>query len=97
MKKVILQTDKCCFFCGKRTGLHRHEVFYGTSNRRKSISLGLQVWLCAEHHNLSSQGVHLNHERDLLLKKYAQRVFEEANSHEEFMNTFHKNYLGGEE
>lgn len=93
MKKVELQSNKQCFFCGSQTELHRHEVFYGTANRKKSIECGLQVWLCPIHHNMSSKGVHMNHARDEILKKYAQRVFEDSNGHEEFMRIFHKNYL----
>jgi len=35
----------------------------------------------------------MDREMDLQLKRYAQKVFEKTNSHDEFINTFHKNYL----
>ena len=70
-----------------------HEVYFGSANRKKSIEYGCQVWLCGEHHNLSSEGVHMNRKRDLILKRYTQKCFEEEFSHEKFMEVFHKNYL----
>ena len=97
MKKLILQADKECYFCGKKTGLHQHEIFFGSANRKKSIEYGLQVWLCPEHHNMSSNGVHMNHKKDIELKRQAQKVFESQFGHEEFMKIFHKNYLKGDE
>lgn len=35
----------------------------------------------------------MNRERDLLLKKYAQKIFEEEYGHEKFMEVFKRNYL----
>ena len=93
MEKLKLQDNKCCFFCGKTEGLHLHECIHGTANRKKAIKWGLQVYLCGPHHNLSSEGVHMNADRDLILKKYAQKVFEEKYNHELWMKEFHKNYL----
>lgn len=88
-----LQTRKECFFCGKTEGLHHHEVFYGSANRKKSIKWKCQVWLCGKHHDLSSEGVHMDHKKDLILKRYAQKCFEQEYGHEKFMEVFHKNYL----
>ena len=93
MKKLILQQNKECFFCGKTQGLHHHEVFYGSANRKKSIEWGCQVWLCPEHHNTSNKGVHFNIKNDMYLKMYTQKVFEEEYGHTKFMEVFHKNYL----
>ena len=95
-KKLILQPKKECFFCGTTVGLHRHHVF-GGPNRKHSEDFGCVVYLCGDHHNLSNKGVHLNKHMDLLVKRYAQKVFEETYSHEEFMKIFHKNYLGGDD
>ena len=81
-----------CWFCGKTGVLHKHEVFFGTANRKKSIQYGMVVALCPEHHNMSSQGVHHNHRRDMELKRYAQHVFEEKYGHEKFMAVFGKDY-----
>lgn len=91
--KSILQSSKKCWVCGVTYGLHHHEVFFGTANRKKSIEYGLQVWLCPRHHNGSNDGVHFNPTLDLILKKFAQKKFEEKYSHEKFMEVFHKNYL----
>lgn len=79
--------------CGDTRNLHTHEVFFGKANRKKSIEYGLQVKLCPIHHNMSSKGVHMNHTLDTILKKFAQKKFEEKYSHEKFMEVFHKNYL----
>ena len=70
-----------------------HHIFYGSANRKKSEEYGLKVYLCGPHHNLSNDGVHFNPTLDLLLKKFAQKKFEEKYSHEKFMEVFHKNYL----
>ena len=89
----IIQPDlNECWFCHKREYLHKHEVFFGTANRKKSIKYGMVVALCPEHHNMSSQGVHHNRRRDLELKRYAQKVFEEKYGHEKFMEVFGKSY-----
>ena len=93
MKKVTLQSEKRCIVCGDTLGLHRHEVFFGTADRRKSIKWGLQVYLCPRHHNASKEGVHFNKDLDDRLKRYAQTKFEEVNGHDVFMEIFHKNYL----
>lgn len=97
MKKLILQHKKECFFCGTTENLHHHEVFYGSANRKKSIEWGCRVWLCGAHHNLSSKGVHMNHDMDMKLKRYTQMCFESVYGHEKFMEIFHKNYLEGDE
>lgn len=45
---------------------------------------------------MSNKGVHMNIHMDLLLKRYGQRVFEEAYGHDKFMEVFHRNYLDGD-
>lgn len=97
MKKLTLQENKECFFCGETENLHHHEIFFGSANRKKSIKWGLQVYLCGPHHNLSSRGVHNNHKMDMILKRYGQKVFEMEYGHERWMQEFHKNYLEGDE
>jgi len=92
LKPMNLQSTKECWVCGKRNGLHHHEVFFGPY-RQKSIEYGMQVWLCPAHHNMSSQGVHMNRELDLKLKRYAQSVFEGEYGHDAYMETFKRNYL----
>ena len=92
MERLILQTKKECYFCKTTQNLHRHEVFYGTANRKKSIQYGCQVWLCGKHHNLSTEGVHFDKKKDLKLKIDTQKKFEEKFGHTKFMEVFHKNY-----
>lgn len=92
--KSILQEDMSrCYVCSKTYPLHIHEVFYGTANRKKSIKYGCYVALCAEHHNMSDEGVHFNKRLDDRLKRECQERFEQLYSHEEFMKIFSRNYL----
>jgi len=84
-----------CILCKTNQNIHIHEVFYGTSNRKKSIKYGCCVPLCSKHHNASNEAVHFNHELDLRLKKAMQKAFEKRYSHDEFMRVFKRNYLGG--
>jgi len=92
LKRLSLQSEKECWFCGARNGLHRHHVF-GGPNRRHSEDYSLVVWLCAAHHNMSSHSVHMDREMDLKLKRYAQSVFEGEYGHDAYMETFKRNYL----
>lgn len=93
MSSLLQGDEKKCYVCGKTTGLHKHEVFYGTSNRAKSIRYGCQVWLCGHHHNMSNDGIHFDKALDLKVKKLTQEAFEQKYSHEFFMQVFKKNYL----
>ena len=74
--------------------LHRHEIFYG-KNIQKSIEYGLVVFLTPEMHNMSSQGVHFNHEFDLYLKRLGQKAAMEYYQWDiaKFISIFGKNYL----
>lgn len=91
--KSILQTEKECWVCKCKDNLHEHHVLPGTANRAKSEMWGLKVWLCAYHHDMSSEGVHENAELRYKLIRYAQETFELLYGHELWMRTFHKNYL----
>lgn len=85
--------NDCCWVCGSQIGLHIHEIFFGTSNRKNSIKYGLMVYLCPDHHNMSNEGVHHNRKLDLKLKRYGQRVFEDIHTREEFIKIFGRNYI----
>lgn len=91
--KSIIQNDKRCYVSGSETNLHKHHIFQGTANRKKSEQYGLWVWLRADWHNMSSYGVHFNKKLDTELKQLAQRKFEEKYDHDTFMDVFKKNYL----
>lgn len=79
----------------RRDGLVRHEVFFGTANRKKSIDFGLVVFLTPEMHNMSNKGVHFNIEFDLQLKLIAQRTAMQYYgwSKEDFIKNFGRNYI----
>lgn len=89
----IVQTTQECLVCRITHNLHKHHVFYGTSNRKQSEKYGLTVYLCARHHNMSNEGVHFNKELDLKIKQLAQRKFEETHTREEFRAAFGKSWL----
>ena len=91
--KSILQSDKRCYITGRTDNLHKHHVFEGTANRRKSEKWGLYIYLTGEFHNLSDKGINFNKELDLEVKRRAQRKFEELHSHDLWMQEFHRNYL----
>ena len=89
----ILQNQKKCFVCGTTENIHIHEVYFGTANRNKSIKYGCCVYLCGKHHNLSSEGVHYNHELDQHLKQLMQKRFNEVYPNLDFLKIFGRNYL----
>lgn len=95
MAKSIIQTVKRCAVCHATLDLHRHHIFAG-SDRALSEKYGLIVWLCARHHNMSSEGVHNNIALDRKLKAIAQR---RAMKHygwsvEDWLKIFRRNYNG---
>lgn len=92
-KKSILQDDeKHCYLTGRAGTLHKHHIYPGYS-RQKSEDHGFFVFLTPELHNMSSEGVHFNHELDLRLRRECQRKYEEAHSREEFMKIIGRSYL----
>ena len=58
-----------------------------------SEKYGLKVWLCADHHNMTDQGIHYNKELNLRVKRMAQIWFELEHGHAAFMEIFGTNYL----
>lgn len=80
MKKIdsiIQQKDGRCFLCG----MLDHEED------------GLTVYLCVEHHRTGKAAVHRNRESDLILKRYAQEIYERDHTREEFRTRYGKSYL----
>lgn len=92
MVKSIIQTNKECFLCGRKTNLECHHVMSGTANRKWSTKFGLTVFLCHDCHT-GTEGAQYNKEKNLYLKQEAQMAFEERYSHEEWMKIFYKNYI----
>ena len=95
MAKSIIQTVKRCAVCHTTLDLHRHHIFAG-SDRALSEKYGLTVWLCARHHNMSSEGVHNNIALDRKLKAIAQRraMKHYGWSAEDWLKIFRRNYNG---
>lgn len=91
--KSILQESKECFFCHSTQNLEKHHCISGIANRKIADRTGLWVWLCQMHHT-GSQGVHTSRS-DLKkeLQRYAQEVFEQSHSRQEFRELFGKSWL----
>lgn len=95
-KEFCIMNDNPPIWYNKRfNGSHRHEIFYGVRNRKKSIEDGLVVFLRPELHNASSLGVHFNKELDLELKKEAEKRWLEYyhKDIEDFIKKYGRNYL----
>lgn len=90
--KSIISNKKECWFCGSSYNIHKHHIYFG-ANRKISEKNGFWVNLCAEHHNMSPQSVHLNREMDLTLKTFCQEVYEKTHTREEFRELIGKSYL----
>ena len=62
-------------------GLVRHEIFFGTANRKKSIEDGLVIFLTPTMHNMSKHGIHFDKHFDLYAKRQGERAW---------LNYYHK-------
>ena len=97
--KSIIQTEKECYLCRylydfeNTRNLHDHHIFFGTANRKLSEKYGLKVYLCINHHTEGLGAVHKNIDYDYILKKIAQKKFEETHTRKEFMHIFGRNFL----
>lgn len=95
-KEFSIMRDNPPLWRNKRfNGSHRHEVFFGTRNRQKSINDGLVVFLKPELHNMSNEGVHFNQQfRDLMQKEGQRQWMAYYNkSIDDFIKRYGKNYL----
>lgn len=95
MKSIIKGgNDRECWFCGRVDSLEKHHCLHGTANRKLADKYGLWVYLCSDCHR-GTDGVHgkRGKERDLTLKKVAQRAFEEKHTRERFRELFGRSYL----
>lgn len=96
---ILQQKDGRCFLCmlldhNNRywPDLEKHHVF-GASNRTNSEEEGLTVYLCPLHHRTGPKAVHNDKETALIVKEYAQEVWERNHSRAEFYEKFKVNYL----
>ena len=82
-----------CIICGK-SPVNKHEIFYGSGNRQKSMKYGLVIPLCTcEHHNqIECKGIHFDTELQDEWRKKGQALFEEAYPDLDFIQIFGRNY-----
>lgn len=73
----------------------RHEVFYGTANRKKSIEDGLVIFLPPILHNMSNISIHFDKVFDNTIKQIGQKTYMEYynKTMEEFIERYGRNYL----
>ena len=97
-QSILQERNGHCFLCMLEDDyrihkdLHEHHVFNGP-DRDACEEEGLTVYLCIKHHIDGPAAVHHNRENDLTLKQYAQRIWEETHTREEFQKRFRKSYL----
>lgn len=74
---------------------NRHECFFGTRNRKKSIEDGLVVFLTPKLHNKSNKGVHFNWDFNLYIKQEAEKAWLKYYNKtiEDFVARYGRNYL----
>lgn len=87
---ILMKMDHC-YVCGSNKNLHIHEVYYGP-NKNNSIKYGCCISLCANHHNMTDEGIHFNRKLDLKIKEKMQIKFEEVYPNFDFLKIFGKNY-----
>ena len=95
MGTSIICNKKECFKCHTTYNIHRHHIYYGSANRKKSEEDGCWIYLCGRHHNLSNDGIHFNKEFDLKIKKLTQGIWLKTynKTTEEFIKRFGRSYL----
>lgn len=83
-----------CYICGSHINIENHHIFFGSRNRDNSDWCGLTVHLCLEHHKEGGISAHKYREVNDVLKRIAQKAFEEKiGSREDFMRIFGENCL----
>ena len=95
MAKSIISNERVCHFCGTTLDLHKHHVFHGQGRRKTSEREGCWCYLCAAHHNMSPNSVHLDKMLDFGLMRECQRRWMEVNdaTAEDFIRVFGASYL----
>lgn len=82
-----------CIICGK-SPVNKHEIFYGSGNRQKSMKYGLVIPLCTcEHHNqVECKGIHFDTQLQDEWHKKGQTKFEEVYPDLVFIQIFGREY-----
>lgn len=92
---IITKDLEHCIECG-RNNVEKHEVFFGTANRKLSIEDGLVIPLCkAEHHAGNLRGIHKDQVLNEKWKKIAQEKWQEyyGKTKEDFIKRYGKSYI----
>lgn len=93
MTRSIISNDKKCIVC-EDVYVHKHHIYEGTANRKKSEQDGCWCYLCPKHHNMSNEGIHYNRDFNEKMKKECQRRWEEIyGSREDFIRRYGRSYL----
>lgn len=93
MRRTPLPIERECELCGRFMLCARHEVFFGSGNRKKSIRYGMTAYLCPDCHQNGTRAVHRCRETDLMLKERYQRKFKQEHPEESFIKIFGRSYL----
>ena len=88
----LIQNEKRCYLCDRKTGLEKHHIFAGVANRKISEAMGFWCFLCHDCH-VGYMGAQYNKDTGLMLKRDVQRAFEETHTRDEWMSIIRKNYL----
>lgn len=92
---IITKDLEHCIECG-RSNVEKHEVFFGTANRKLSIEDGLVIPLCkTEHHAGNLRGIHKDQALNEKWKKIAQEKWQEyyGKTKEDFIKRYGKSYI----
>lgn len=92
---IITKDLTRCIECG-RTNVEKHEVFFGSANRKLSIEDGLVIPLCKElHHNGNLIGIHKDKNLNEKWRKIAEKRWCEFynKTPEQFLKRYGRNYL----
>ncbi len=96
---ILQDKDGRCFLCMLLDNnnfyypdIEEHHVFEGP-DRPISTEEGLTVYLCPRHHRTGTKAVHTDQETNLIVKRYAQTIWEQNHTREEFQEKFRKSYL----
>lgn len=96
---IVFKNPYRCSLCGKHSDdlkggiIEKHEIFFGTANRDKSIEDKMIAYLCPECHR-GTNGVHNCKETDLKLKRIGQEVWESNyGTRDDFIKRFGQSWL----
>ena len=85
----ILDTEQgICYICGAHTETARHEIFFGTANRKLSKKYGTWVNLCPWCHHLA----HNNAETTKFLHIRGENAFKDKYPDIDFKSFYGRNF-----